>query len=185
MQAPPREPFAGSAFRRAYLGIMDRQSAATNDTVQPARRRGGAPVKQIVTLLPLAAALLAAPALAADSVQATVSCKPAGVSLAYDCTFKLTNARTGAPIDNAELSIGADMPSMPMAHNVRPVAAKATATPGEYAARLTVEMHGDWALRLKVAGPLEDQVVQVMRFTKEGAGPPARKSVGPGGGHKH
>jgi len=35
MQAPPREPFASSAFRRAYLGIMDRQSAATNDTVQP------------------------------------------------------------------------------------------------------------------------------------------------------
>jgi hypothetical protein len=129
--------------------------------------------------------LSATPTLAADRARVAVACKAADVALAYDCTFTLTNARTGAPIDHAELSIGADMPSMPMAHNVRPVTAKATATPGEYAARLTLEMHGDWALRLKIAGALKDQRVEVLSFTKEGAGPPARKSVAPGGGHKH
>jgi hypothetical protein len=131
------------------------------------------------------ATLCTTPTHAADRARVAVACKAAAEALAYDCTFKLTNAHTGAPIDNAELSIGADMPSMPMAHNVRPVTAKATATPGEYAARLTLEMHGDWALRLKVAGALKDQLVQVMRFTRDGAGPPARKSVDPRGEHKH
>ena len=139
------------------------------------------------TFLPLViiAALWTAPAAAADRVRVAVACKVAAEALAYDCIFKLTNARTGAPIDNAELSIGADMPSMPMAHNVRPVAAKGTSTPGEYAARLTLEMHGDWALRFKIAGPVKDRLVEVIRFTREGAGPPARKAVDPRGGHKH
>ena len=135
-------------------------------------------MKQIVTLLPLAAALVAAPALAADRLQATVSCKPAGVSLAYDCTFKLANASTGAPVEKAQLSIGADMPSMPLAHNVPPVTAKATGTPGEYRALVVLEMHGDWALRLKIGGPLRDQLVEMLNFSPQAVGP-ARKAVAP------
>jgi hypothetical protein len=142
-------------------------------------------VNRTFLLLAVIFGLSATPTLAADRARVAVTCKAAGEALAYDCTFKLTNARTGAPIDNAELSIGADMPSMPMAHNVRPVTTKATATPGEYAARLTLEMHGDWALRLKISGPLKDQLVEVMSFTKEGAGPPARKAARPRGDHKH
>jgi YtkA-like protein len=153
---------------------------------EPARAVGEELTVHRTILLPaVVAGLCTTPVAAADRARVAIACKAAAEALAYDCTFTLTNARTGAPIDNAELSIGADMPSMPMAHNVRPVAAKATATPGEYAARLTLEMQGDWALRLKVAGPLEDQVVEVIRFTNEGAGPPARKSGGSGGGHKH
>ena len=138
-----------------------------------------------ILLLAVIAGLCATPVAAADRARVAVICKAAGETLAYDCTFKLANARTGVPIDNAELSIGADMPSMPMAHNVRPVVAKATATPGEYAARLTLEMHGDWALRFEIAGPLKDQRVEVMSFTQEGAGPSARKATRPSGDHKH
>ena len=88
---------------------------------------------------------------AADRAQATVACKPAGVWLAYDCTVKLANATTGAPLQKAQLTIGADMPSKPLADKVAPVAAKATATPGEYRAIVVLEVHGDWALRLNVA----------------------------------
>ena len=123
------------------------------------------------------AALATTPALAADRVQATISCKPAGVSLAYDCIFKLTNASTGAPIEKAQLSIGADMPSMPLAHNVPAVAAKATGTPGEYRALVILEMHGDWALRLRVAGPLKDQLVEMLNFSPRAVGPPLSKAV--------
>jgi hypothetical protein len=119
------------------------------------------------------------PALAADRVQAAVTCKPAGVSLAYNCTVKLSNARTGAPLEKAQLSIGADMPSMPLAHNVPPVTAKATGAPGEYHALVILEMHGDWALRLKVGGPLRDQMVEILNFTPQAVGPPARKAVSP------
>lgn len=139
--------------------------------------------------IPIALAFLAsfsiASALAADRARATATCKPAPEMLAYDCTFKLTNRRTGAPLDQAEVTIGADMPSMPLAHNVRPVTATATGAPGEYQARLTLEMHGDWAVRLNVAGPVKDQIVEVMSFTDMGAGPPRRKAAPARGDHKH
>ena len=126
----------------------------------------------------LSLVLFASPALA-QRAKADLRCTHTGTDFVYDCVIHLS-----PPTPGVQVTVGADMPSMPMAHNVRPVAANATATPGEYAARLTLEMHGDWALRLKVAGPLEDQLVEVLRFTEEGAGPPARKSVGPSG-HKH
>ena len=109
-----------------------------------------------------------------------------GQTLVYDCIIKLSNARTSAPLEQAAVIVGADMPSMPMAHNVRPVIAKATGTPGEYQARLTLEMHGDWAVRLKIEGPLRDQLVQMKSFSEAGSGPPRRKSGAPrGSGHKH
>ena len=142
-------------------------------------------MRAIFVALVIVASLGAAPALAADRARATVACKPAPERLAYDCTLKLTNARSGAPLDQAEVTVGADMPSMPLAHNVRPVTAKATGTPGEYQARLFLEMHGDWAVRLKVAGPVKDQIVEVMNFTESGAGPPRRKATPTRGDHKH
>lgn len=77
------------------------------------------------------------------------------------------------------------MRSMPMAHNVKPVTAKATGTPGEYHARLTLEMYGDWALQLKIGGPIRDQLVEVRNFDEKGSRPPRRKAGAPGSGHKH
>ncbi len=127
----------------------------------------------------------AAMALAADRAKAAVECKPADSKFAYDCTIKLTNARSSAPLEKAEVVVGADMPSMPMAHNVKPVTAKPTGRPGEYEARLQLEMFGDWAVRLKVEGALRDQLVVMKNFSDRGAGPPARRSGGHGGGHKH
>jgi hypothetical protein len=131
------------------------------------------------------AGLGATAALAADRAGAVIDCKATSQSLVYDCTIKLSNARTAAPLEGATVTVGADMPSMPMAHNVRPVTAAAGAVPGEYRARLELEMHGDWALRLKIAGPLRDQLVEVKNFNQAGSGPPRRKARAPGqGGHK-
>jgi hypothetical protein len=62
------------------------------------------------------------------------------------------------------LTVGADMPSMPGAHSVRPVKAVPEDEPGRYRARLELEMHGDWALQLNLAGPLRDRVIKVLRF---------------------
>ena len=142
-------------------------------------------MRMIFVALVVVASLSPAPALAADRARATMTCKATPEKLAYDCTLNLTNARTGAPLEQAEVTIGADMPSMPLAHNVRPVAATATGVPGQYQARLTLEMHGDWAVRLKVAGPVKDQIVEVMSFTATGAGPPRRKAAPARGDHKH
>src|SRR5262245_6197352 len=117
--------------------------------------------KVVLLALALMASRGVGNALAAARAHATVACRAAGEKLAYDGTIKLTNARTGAALDNARVTIGADMPSMPMAHNVPPVPATATGASGEYHARVRLEMHGDWALRLTVAGALRDQLVEV------------------------
>ena len=139
--------------------------------------------------LSVAAALLvvasSAPVTAADRARAAVVCKAVDQSLTYDCTIKLTNRRTGAPLEKAEIVVGADMPSMPLAHNIRPVTATATPAPGEYQARLTLEMLGDWAVRLSVSGPLKDQVVEVLNFSEKGSGPPVRDAVKPGRRRSH
>jgi len=67
-------------------------------------------------------------------------------------------------VSGAEVSVGADMPSMPMAHNVKPVKAKPGAAPGEYDARIELEMYGEWALKLNVRGPARDVIVKKLDF---------------------
>jgi hypothetical protein len=113
----------------------------------------------------LAFALLAAAApAAAQRLAADVDCKPTKHDLVYDCRIALKEAKTGKPVSGAEISVGADMPSMPMAHNVRPVKAKPDAAPGEYAVRIELEMFGEWALRLNVRGPARDVIVKKLDF---------------------
>ena len=108
----------------------------------------------ILLLLPL-------PALA-QRVQADVRCKPAGQDYIYNCVITL--AHNGEPLDGAQVSVGADMPSMPMAHNVKPVKARPGKNPGEYLARLDLEMQGEWLVKLRISGPVRDQVVKKLRF---------------------
>jgi hypothetical protein len=52
------------------------------------------------------------------------------------------------------------MPSMPMAHNVKPVKAAPGSAPGEYTARIELEMFGEWALKLDVRKPVRDRIVR-------------------------
>ena len=117
----------------------------------------------------MTAALLSG-AEAAARAKADVSCQPGPKSLQYDCTIRLTDARTGEPLTKVMLTVGADMPSMPMVHNIRPVQAPPTDEPGTYRARIELEMHGDWALQLNLAGDVRDRVVKTMRFDDDRAG---------------
>ena len=111
----------------------------------------------------LALFLVAAPA-AAQRLAADVDCKPTKHDLVYDCRIALKEAKSGKPVNGAEVSVGADMPSMPMAHNVKPVKAKPGAAPGEYEARIELEMFGEWALELNVRGPARDVIVKKLDF---------------------
>lgn len=124
-----------------------------------------------MTAINLACALAAAvaacsPAIAFAQVRAKadVACRPTPTALQYDCIVTLTNARTNEPLRDVTLTVGADMPSMPMMHNLRPVEAAPRQEPGSYQARLTLEMHGDWMLQLNLSGPLRDRVVTIIRF---------------------
>jgi hypothetical protein len=106
-----------------------------------------------------------ASALAADiKASAEVNCSATQKPLEYDCTIKLSDRRSGAALTGIDVTVGADMPSMPMAHNVKPVKAVPGSEPGTYRARLDLEMHGDWAVKVDLAGTVRDRIVKSMRF---------------------
>jgi hypothetical protein len=115
-------------------------------------------------LLSLAALAVAAGPAWAQRLAADVDCRPTPRDLVYDCRIALKDAKTGEPVSGAEIAVGADMPSMPMAHNVRPVKAKAGSVPGAYEVRIELEMFGEWALRLNVRGPARDVIVKKLDF---------------------
>lgn len=119
----------------------------------------------------LVLALAAFPALA-QRPQGELSCKPTRTDFIYDCTIKL--ARDGRPLAGAQITVGADMPSMPMAHNAVPVKATPGKTPGEYQAKLDLEMLGVWAVKLRLRGPVNDQLILLYEFDESGAQPVRR-----------
>jgi hypothetical protein len=53
------------------------------------------------------------------------------------------------------------MPSMPLAHSVRPAGAAGTA-PGVYRGTLELEMAGRWVIAARVTGPVSDQFTRVV-----------------------
>ncbi|TMH63275.1 MAG: FixH family protein [Betaproteobacteria bacterium] len=106
---------------------------------------------------------------AAQRVDANLDCKYTGKDFIYDCVIRLS--RGGEPLSGAQLSVGADMPSMPMAHSIKPVKARSGKKPGEYAARLDLEMPGEWTVKLRLAGPVRDLLIVHYNFTESGTAP--------------
>ena len=114
-------------------------------------------------LVGLAAAFLLAQSavMAADRmmVQYSKQATTAATGLGYEFTFKVTKHGSGDPVDGAEFSVSTDMPSMPGAHHMPPVAGEPTGEPGTYRAELDFDMPGAWNLILKFRKPNRDQVV--------------------------
>lgn len=106
---------------------------------------------------------------AGERARVDVNCTPTGRKLVYDCTIMLMKRNGGEPIVGAKIVVKPAMPSMPMAHNVAPVEAKAMAKPGAYHARIRLQMHGQWTLSIDVSGPLRDRLVKKLRFGAMGA----------------
>lgn len=114
-------------------------------------------------------ALLAPHTALAQKTDGKLECRHTGRDFVYDCLIRLT--RAGEPLAGAQLTVGADMPSMPMAHQVKPVKAQPTNVPGEYRARLDLEMSGEWAVKLRLSGPVRDQLILHYTFTESGKPP--------------
>jgi hypothetical protein len=108
----------------------------------------------------------------AQTVKAELQCRLTRTDYVYDCAIRL--ARDGRPLAGAEVTVGADMPSMPMAHNLKPVKARPAKTPGEYEASLDLEMLGEWAVKLRLAGPVKEQLILLYEFDEKGARPVIR-----------
>jgi hypothetical protein len=147
------------------------------------------PIRRLSTPIAILMCTAALPAFAADRAKTAMSCKAAGAEFAYDCTLEVTNARTGAPIEGAKIVLGADMPSMPMVHNVPPVEFEAGEKPGQYKAKIQLDMRGAWAIRLRITGPMRDEVVSVYEFGETDATLRGRASSAPAkpksGHHRH
>lgn len=71
-------------------------------------------------------------------------------------------------MDGVEFTVAADMPSMPMAHNVKPVKALPTGEPGRYHARIELAMHGEWILKMDVSSPARDTIIFKMHSGASG-----------------
>ena len=105
----------------------------------------------------------------AQRTEADLKCNYSGKDFIYDCIIRLS--RGGEPLSGAQLSVGADMPSMLMAHNLKPVKARPGKKPGEYEARLDLEMPGEWTVKLRLAGPVRDLLIVHYNFTESGTAP--------------
>ena len=128
-------------------------------------------MKPIPTFIAISAMLvLSSAASAAERAKADIDCKATGEKLVYDCMIMLMNRKSGDPIPGAKIVVRADMPSMPMAHNVAPVNAtghgQARKLPRPHKA---LRLHGEWALTLDVSRPLRDRLVTKLQFGEMGA----------------
>ena len=121
--------------------------------------------------------IFASTVICAQTVKAEFQCRLTRTDYVYDCAIKL--ARDGRPLTGIDITLDADMPSMPRAHNTAPVKAIPGRTPGEYRAQLDLEMLGEWAVRLRLAGPVEDQLILLYDFDEKGARPVRRSGKPP------
>ncbi len=126
-------------------------------------------MKPIPTFIAISTMLvLSSAASAGERAKADVDCKATGEKLVYDCMIMLMNKKSGDPIPGAKILVKADMPSMPMAHNVAPVNAIAMGKPGSYHARLKLDMLGEWALTIDISSPLRDRLVKKLQLGEMG-----------------
>lgn len=111
--------------------------------------------------------LSAAAAAQAPRSRVDLACRPTDSALVYLCTVTVADA-AGKPVAGADLALSADMPSMPMAHNVKPVTAQpAAGMPGAYEARIELEMVGEWAVKMQFKAPRPDVVVRKLNFQRD------------------
>jgi hypothetical protein len=110
----------------------------------------------------------------AQKIEAKLDCRHTGKDFIYDCIIRLE-----PPMEGVQVTLGADMPSMPLAHNVKPVKAQRTKILGQYRARIDLEMSGEWAVKLRLAGAVRDQLVLHYEFDERGARPVRRSAKSP------
>ena len=94
-----------------------------------------------------------------ERAQVGLQCVSYGTGPMLDCLVDLKR-KDGSSLDNAQVMLGALMPSMPMAHTIKPARAASTGKPGQYQGTLVLEMPGIWTVDVEVNGPLRDKVGQ-------------------------
>ena len=75
-----------------------------------------------------------------------VQCNGTEEKLVYECKIYLTDLKTKEKLSEAKFMVSADMPSMPGAHNVKPVMAHSKGL-GIYNVILKLDMYGEFFLK--------------------------------------
>ena len=114
-------------------------------------------------------ALVPAVALSAgERPMVSVDCKPTDEKLVFHCTFDVMGRKSHQPIEGAAFKVNTDMPTMPLAHNVRPIRPEPVdGKPGSYEGRLELEMLGEWAIKMTFDEPVRDIVIEKVTFGGE------------------
>ena len=119
----------------------------------------------------LAGLIALAPALAlagGERPMVKVGCEPTDEKLVFHCTFDVMGRKSHEPLEDAAFKVNADMPTMPLAHNVRPIRPEPVeGKPGSYAGRLELEMLGEWAIKMTFDKPVRDIVIEKLTFGNE------------------
>ena len=106
----------------------------------------------------------------AEQAKSKTECVAEGIKFEYFCTLILM--QSDEPLKGVDLTVGATMPSMAMAHNIKPIlVAEHAALPGHYSFRLQLEMYGEWRLSYDMVTPIRDRLHETLLFTKVGARP--------------
>ena len=93
----------------------------------------------------------------ANMAETQTHCMPHKQSLEYTCQVTLLSHNE--PVSNASMSVSADMPSMPMAHNMRQIrVSPVVGLAGQYEFILELEMVGQWRLVYNILTPFADRV---------------------------
>ncbi len=98
----------------------------------------------------------------AEPIKTETNCKKTEVRLKYDCLVIIKKGDDN--INNAEVMVGADMPSMPMAHNVKPVKVDKSKKDGEYSFVIQLEMLGEWKFIYNFTKPERDKIFEKLDF---------------------
>ena len=97
----------------------------------------------------------------ANMAKTHTSCMPHKQALTYACKVHLS--AHSKPVSNADISVSADMPSMPMAHNMRQImVTPVVGLAGQYEFILEFEMAGQWRLIYNILSPFVDRVHEPM-----------------------
>lgn len=112
----------------------------------------------------IACALVSTTNWAAPRPQAQLDCASHDQGPQLSCTVALKDAQ-GLPIQGARVQLSAFMPSMAMAHTIKPAIAEPTGRAGEYQGRLSLEMLGIWTVAIDLRGPVRDKLMHNVMVT--------------------
>jgi YtkA-like len=106
-----------------------------------------------------------------------LECLSFGSEPMLECTVHLRN-KDDTPLRGGKVILSASMPSMPMAHSIRPVVAAPIDKPGEYRGTLELEMPGVWAIQVDISKPRRERLMQSLRveFCESGKRCPAPRA---------